>query len=105
MTAAANASTRFVASPIVRFRRLDDELILYHSGTNEVTNLDRIGSLVWDLLAEPASAQELAADLAPAFGQSESVITTDLVALLTDLLEAQLVERVGAPGNSDQVDP
>jgi PqqD family protein of HPr-rel-A system len=87
-------SDRFARVSSIRQRALEDDVVLYNPRTDAVSSLDSIGSLVWELLDEPATAEELAAGLSERFGAEPDDVTADLLALFGALLASGLIERV-----------
>ncbi len=55
--------------------------------------LRHIPALVWEVLAEPASLDELVEDLAAVFDQPASAVREEVSELLASMLSAGLVER------------
>jgi hypothetical protein len=60
-----------------------------------VTCLSGTGGLLWDLLAEETTVDELTSTLAAAFAVDPEVIAVDIRPVLDDLVERALVSSVG----------
>lgn len=70
---------------------LDDQFLLFRTGTSDVLHLNTVASDVWALLAEPATAAELAHSIAAAYGVDEERVSDDLAPMLSTLLEHGMV--------------
>lgn len=77
-------AARPVAAPVEE-ADLDGELVLYNPVDHRIHHLDRIGSIVWQLLDGQATIGELIDDLAAAFGSPRSVVEQDVGALIAEL--------------------
>ena len=83
----------------VLWRRTADRVLLLPVGDRdaEVTCLSGTGVVLWDLLAEQATVDELAAALGGAFGVDPDVVAVDIRPVLDDLVDRELLAAVGAP--------
>ena len=81
-------------SDLVRTRELDDDLVVYHCGTDLVSHLDPIARIVWESLASRPTFAELVAQLSDRFHTDRDQIATDVSALLDELLASELIELV-----------
>ena len=70
---------------------LDGERVVWDPETGRVARLDRVGSLVWACLDGESSLDEIADDLAAAFGTAVTVVRPDVVDLIERLSEMGLV--------------
>jgi hypothetical protein len=80
--------------------QVEDEVVVHNAATRRVARLDRVGGIVWPFLDGTATIEELAADVADAFGQPVEEVLPALATLVESLVDADLV-RVGpetAPG-------
>ena len=80
--------------PAVLHRLFDGETVLYQPETDGVVTLDRIGSVIWELLEEPGSVDELVPDLAVAFKADAQQVRSDVIVLFEKLLESDVIEPV-----------
>lgn len=73
---------------------MQDETILYNPTTNEFCVLNATAALLWGLLEEPRTVEELSAELAVNFaGVDEEGATTDVTATLDQFTELDMLER------------
>lgn len=91
-------STRFSRAAAIRQRELGDEIILYNPRTDAVSSLGGVGALVWELLDEPSSADDMAQPLADSFGITAVEAVTDLMQLFEELHGSGLIEQADPPG-------
>lgn len=78
--------------PDVLHRRVgDDVLVLPLDGTDPLL-LDGIGALIWTLLDQAHTVDELVALLAPAADAAAGTIRVDVASFLEQLVDADLVE-------------
>ena len=70
---------------------LDGQLLLLRQGGSDVVHLDAVAALVWDLLAEPQTREDLAALVADTFSVEPDRVRTDLEPLLALLRDQGLV--------------
>lgn len=85
MTGAGTDSTVWRRRDDVLWRRSLDAVILLPSGADEPLTLPDSGAIVWDLLEEPASFDELVATLAEVYETDAATIATDITPLLEEL--------------------
>lgn len=69
----------------VSWRRSIDAVVLMPAGAKDPAALPGTAAAVWDLLAEPATLDELVSALADAYAVDPAAITGDVVALLERL--------------------
>ena len=58
---------RFQQSPGIESAPLQDEVILFHASSKKFCVLNRTSSLIWSRLKEPATAEDIARDVADSF--------------------------------------
>ena len=73
-----------------------DSLLILASGSDEPFALAGSGVIIWDLLEDPISSNELVERLATQFGVEQSVVRSDVEALLELLACRKAIERVPA---------
>jgi hypothetical protein len=71
---------------------LGDDIIILDLKAGLYFSLDNVGAMVWQLVQQPRSVQELRVAILDAFEVSEDVCQKDLVALLKDLAGRNLIE-------------
>ena len=76
----------------VSWRRSIDAVVLQAAGADEPVALPGTAAAVWDLLAEPATVDELVATLAEVYGESPDAIVDDVTGLLERLTALGAVE-------------
>ena len=92
MTSVPDHSARFRRSDRVDETRVGDRVVLYHRDTGSGVVLNPTGSLIWDALASPQSAGQLADRLAARFPATlPARIATDVGGYVDSLLENQLI--------------
>jgi len=91
----AQGNRLFQQAPEVHAHALNDRLFLTNEADGSVCELDLIGAGIWNLLAEPVSAQEAVQILAELFPEVEAArIEADVGRLLRDLEREGLIRRV-----------
>ena len=61
-----------------------------------IYSLNRVGSRVWNAIADPRSAEEIARTLEEEFAEDGQVIARDVQSFLDELSSAGLVQESGA---------
>ena len=72
---------------------LDGEEVILHQESEEYFGLNEVGTLLWDLLAEPHTVDELVAEVQAEFDVAEAESRGDVEAFLEDLEDAKLIEK------------
>lgn len=74
--------------------RVGERVVLYHRDTSSGVVLNPTGSIVWDSLASPSTARQLADSLAARFpGAEPDTIDADVAKYVESLVENGLVSR------------
>lgn len=89
------ATDRFMVSPSVRTRALDDELILLDLRKGEYFSLNASGAAVWHGLERGLDLGAIEAEVASAWPVSAEERWGLIAAIMADLLTRQLVARLG----------
>ncbi len=90
--------SRFVRSPEVLWRQSADVLLVRTLSDSDVIELGGSAVLLWLALLEPATADQLIAELADVVGAPVNVVARDVRVALTALEQRGLVVRLeGAP--------
>jgi hypothetical protein len=85
---------RISRSPDVETSAVEDESILLDLATGDYFGLNRIGAVVWELLAEPRSLDALAAAITARYAVERAKAREDVARMLVRMRERGLV-RVG----------
>ena len=76
----------------VRFRTIEDEVVVYNPRTDDVSHLDAIGSIVWHHIADPVRIGELLDRLREHFEVDPEVLAADVAQLLAALNDKGLIQ-------------
>jgi len=87
------ATDRFIVSPSVRARELDDELILLDLQGGEYFSLNPTGRDVWDALRNGADLATVESGLASHWQVPPATAVTAIEELLRELLDRKLIAR------------
>jgi hypothetical protein len=87
--------TQFRPSPDVVSRRLGDEVVLAHLGTERILVLNSTAGRLWELLCAGTSREDLNRTMLDEFEVSESELAAELETLLTSLRTEQLIDPDG----------
>lgn len=74
-------------------RRVGDEVVLVHLGSEEMYSLNPTGARAWELLSEGHSPESIEATLSAEFDVDRTEARRELETLLDDLAREQLVHR------------
>jgi hypothetical protein len=86
---------QFLQSSAVEAAPLEDEAILFQTETSQFCILNRTSSIIWFRVAQPATAEEIAAEVRARFeGVTESDALRDVEEVLQQMIDLQLVTRV-----------
>lgn len=78
---------------VAEWRVVDGEVVALHLARQEYFTVNSTGSLLWPLLTQGATEQELHTRLVHAFGLSESAARADVAAFLAVLRDRGLLEE------------
>lgn len=100
MSSGGDGETRDVAADVTIERAgevlvsdVDDEVVMLDRESDVYYGLNEVGAFIWEQLAEPRTVAELEESTAEAFDVSRSRCRKDVQEFLTDLLDADLIER------------
>lgn len=79
---------------------MDDTVVMMSLERGKYYGLDKIGSRIWELLAEPRTVADLCATLEAEFEVDAATCSTDVREFLTELASEQLVRIIDAPPSS-----
>ena len=71
---------------------LGDDIIILDLKAGLYFSLDNVGAMVWQLIQQPRSVQELRVAILDEFEVTQDVCDRDLLALLRDLAAKNLIE-------------
>jgi hypothetical protein len=94
------ASVAYLRSPRAVHRVVGDEVLIALPGNDSIESLSATAGVVWDLLREPRSADELVEILQAEFAGPNAEIAHDVTSLLADLSARGLVEEKRAAGHA-----
>jgi hypothetical protein len=88
-------SDRFQQNAAVEAVSLEDEAILFHPDLNQFCILNRTASVIWSRIAEPATREEIMAEVSARFAAvTEAEAQPDVEDALQKMAELQLITRV-----------
>ena len=92
MTSTFHDAPIFCRSSKVDETRVGDRVVLYHRDTGSGVVLNPTGSIIWDALATPRSAADLAESLSSRYpGVGPEKISADVNTYVESLLENRLI--------------
>jgi Coenzyme PQQ synthesis protein D (PqqD) len=88
-------SVQYRQNPAVEAASLQDETILLNPETNQFCILNHTASVIWSKVGQPATSEEIAAEVAARFADvSQGDALRDVEEALRQLTDRQLVTRV-----------
>ncbi len=87
-------TVRYRPSPRVLSQAVHDELVLLDLDAGTYFGLNAIGARVWEGLARERSLTEVLGELLNVYEVSAARLETDVAALIDDLLERGLLQRL-----------
>lgn len=87
------APPHFARSASALWHRTSRTTLVSPAAGSQVLELTGITALVWEVLGDPVSIPDLAADLAHVFGREASAIEPEVDALLAGLVAAGAVQQ------------
>jgi DNA-binding transcriptional ArsR family regulator len=79
-------------------REIDGEIVILNPATGAVTHLDRLGTMIWHLLDQSTTVQQLVDDLSTAFEVAPPTVERDLRVFLGALADAGLLDAATESG-------
>lgn len=76
----------------VLFRDLDGESVLLHLGSGQYFGLDEVGTLIWQLLVEGRSLDEIEERIVAEYDASAEEVENDVLRIVEELTQNGLVE-------------
>jgi hypothetical protein len=88
-------SVRYQQDTTVEAVSLQDEAILFHPESNQFYILNHTASVIWSRLAQPATSEEITAEISVQFaGVTDVDALHDIEEALRHMLDQQLITRV-----------
>jgi len=84
-------STTAVAVESALSTTIDGETVILHQDIGKYYGLNEVGTLVWELLEEPRSVEEVCQEVAGVYDVEYGRCRSDVEELLVDLAEKDLV--------------
>ena len=72
--------------------QVDDELVMLDTSQSRYFGLDPTGTVIWGLLAEPRTVDEVCAELTARYEVDDESCRRDVLAFATELVDAGLVD-------------
>lgn len=87
----------FSPSPDALYQLLGGEAVLLNMQTEQYFGLDKVGTRVWEVLAEAGTPEMIVAKLVAEYDVDEAVLRRDIDALLAELVQAKLIVSADSP--------
>lgn len=71
--------------------RMGDTVVVFHEGAQEYFQLNETGALMWELLREPRSCEDLVVELRSHFDVDEELCRSESEGFLKELVSRRLV--------------
>ncbi len=81
-------------NPKIIHSTIDDEIVLFSGDTNSYFNLNRTGSIIWELIENPISVQGLINQIAARFKIDPSEITSDVMEYIIPLENKGIIKKI-----------
>ncbi len=85
---------KFVRSGSPLTAEVDGELVMLDPQTSKYFGLDAVGHRIWDLLEAPTTLDDVVGRLIGEYDVDADRCSTEVAALVDDLVDAGLVERI-----------
>lgn len=89
----------------VLFRDLDGESVLLHLGSGQYFGLDEVGTLIWQLLVEGRSLDEIEERIVAEYDASAEEVENDVLRIVEELTRNGLVEIKRTERETSPMDP
>ena len=93
MTEVSREAVAFRHHPAVIGQELDGQLVLIHTETNDLFELNSTAARFWELLGEGADLGEIKRRLLEEYDVDRSQIETETAAMLSQFLDLGLIQR------------
>jgi len=91
----ASPPGRFRPSPDALATRVGDEIVLVHTGTDQIYVLNRTGARLWELLCADRDRGEIERRLLDEFEVAPAELASEVEALIGSLLDGELITAIG----------
>jgi predicted TIM-barrel enzyme len=91
---AAGTNGRYQQIPTVEAAPLEDGVILLDPETNEFSVLNETAAAIWAKVAQPATSQEIVADIRERFDEVGGGVASDVEGTLQQMVERRLIKQV-----------
>jgi len=85
---------RFQQRSTVEAAPLEDGMILLDPETNEFSVLNATASAIWSRVAQPATSEEIAAEIGERFAEVDGHVLSDVEEALRQMVERGLITRL-----------
>jgi len=85
---------RYQQIPTVEAAPLGDGVILLDPETNQFSVLNETASVIWTSVAQPATSEEIAANIRTNFEEVSGKVLSDVEETLRQMVERRLIKRV-----------
>ena len=85
---------RYQQIPTVEAAPLEDGMILLDPETSEFSVLNQTATVVWTSVAQPATSQEIVAELQARFDEVDGGVLTEVEDTLRQLVERRLIKQL-----------
>ena len=83
----------WVASKDVYSAKVGDDIALMNQYTSKYFTMNKTGSIVWDMVQEPAKTAEIVEAVCKKYNVSPEVCERDVHAILRSMHDAQLIKQ------------
>ena len=91
---ATSTHDRYRQRPTVEAAPLEDGMILLDPETNQFSVLNQTASAIWVSVAQPATGEEIAAEIRERFAEVDSGVLSHVEETLRQMVERGLITRV-----------
>ena len=85
---------RYQQIPTVEAAPLEDGMILLDPETNQFSVLNPTATAIWTRVAQPATTEEIAADIRARFDEVDGSVVTDVEETLRQMVERKLIKQI-----------
>lgn len=85
---------RYQQIPTVEVAPLGDGVILLDPETNQFSVLNETASAIWTRVAQPATSEEIVAEIRTRFEEVSGKVVSDVEETLRQMVERRLIKRV-----------
>jgi predicted TIM-barrel enzyme len=90
----SSANGRYQQIKTVEAAPLEDGMILLDPETSQFSVLNQTATVIWAKVAEPATSEEIAAELRLQFEEVDGGVLTEVEDTLRQMVERQLIKQV-----------